>query len=219
MIRHVVLVSTPIRRCFQNTHCWGGTWLGLSETGKADGRTKGPAIPTVLEPGWKTEAHGGTGRNGTVRMRVSERRAHVARSLRDRESGWNDKQSLLFRQSSNRNGKPWRTVELGGMERPECESRRDSPTWLGLSETGNAGGRTSSLCYSDSLRTGMGNRGERWNLEEWNSQNASLGETRPRGTLSPPYPGPIIELPKTIASAGKGKNHGPRPASSICSTE
>ena len=148
------------------------TWLGLSETEKAGGRTGNPcysdsprtgmedrgeragweewngwdaslgetrprgsvsprprkrvegrailAIPTVLEPGWKIEANGGTGRPGTVGMRVSERRAHVAQSLRDRESGWKDGQSLLFRQSSNRDGRSRRTGGLGGMERLGC---------------------------------------------------------------------------------------------------
>ena len=99
---------------------------------RVEGRAT-PAIPTVLEPEWKTAANGGTWRNGTGRMRVSERLPHVARSLRDRECGWKD-------------------------EGPR---------------------------YSDSLRTGMENRGERWDLEGWNAQNASLGETRPRGSVSP----------------------------------
>ena len=141
------------------------------------------AIPTVLEPGWKIEASGRAGRPGTVGMRVSERRAHVAQSLRDRESGWKDGQSLLFRQSSNRDGRSRRTVGPGGLERSECESRRDAPTWLSLSETEKAGGRTGNPCYSDSPRTGMEDRGERWDREAWNGRNASLGETRPRGRI------------------------------------
>ena len=43
-----------------------------------------------------------------------------------------------------------------GMERSECESRKDSPTWLGLSETENAVGGTPNSCNSEGL-------GRKWN--------------------------------------------------------
>ena len=110
-----------------------------------------------------------TKRYGTVEMRVSERIAHVARSLRDRGCGltdsemgnnrfgwsrkvWNGRNASLgetrprgpvsprpgMRFDGLRDGEQPVRLESEGMERPECESLRDSPTWPGLSETGNA---------------------------------------------------------------------------------
>ena len=153
------------------------TWLGLSETENADGRTGGRAIRAVSEPEWKTVANGGTWRNGTGRMRASERLAHVARSLRDREWGWKDGGACYSERSPNRNGKPWQTVELGGMERPECESRRDTPTWLGLSETEKADGRTKGPLL---FRQSSNRNGKSWHTAELGGMERSECKSRQR---------------------------------------
>ena len=83
------------------------------------------------------------------------RTAHVARSLRDREWAWNNAVCRPFPQISNRYRDLPKATQSGGMERSECESRRDSPTWLGLSETENGHGITPYVDHSHRSRTGI----------------------------------------------------------------
>ena len=109
----------------------------------------------------------------------------MAWSLRDREWASNSALPRQLLSTSNRYPDPRGAFQSGGMDKSECESRRDSPTWLGLSETGS--GRRIAPCPGNSSRprTGIQTRGELFSPAEWTSQNASLGETRPRGSVSP----------------------------------
>ena len=68
-------------------------------------------------------------------MRVSERLAHVAASLRDAGGGFDQRRAPQFGWIRIQDGEFRVGLEYKRMERVECESRRDSPTWPRLSET------------------------------------------------------------------------------------
>ena len=117
-------------------------------------RRLAPAIPTDLEPAsrpagsspirrsgygrflqrpsrWHVVRASGDGR-GESRLACvpspGRSRPHVAGSLRDPERVWNNAKSLRFRWIRPCNGEFASHFTTGGMERSECESRRDSPT-------------------------------------------------------------------------------------------
>ena len=149
------------------------TWPGLSETGNGRGTT-----PNLCDSA-------GSGRARENSHRNSQPTTHVARSLRDREWDWNNAARRPFLQISNAYRDLPKATQSGGMERSECESRRDLPTWLGLSETENGIGTTPHAGHSYRYRTRIETCRKLLNPAEWNGPNASLGETRPRGPVSP----------------------------------
>ena len=201
---------TGIKTCRKllNQAEWTGQNASLGETrprGRVSPRPgmgleqrRTPAIPTDIEPVSRRAASFPTRRNGQVRMRVSERLAHVAGSLRDPEWAWNNAVRRPFLQTSNRYRDAPQASQPGGMDRSECESRRDSPTWPGLSETRNGPGTTPYAGHSYRHRTGIETRRKLPNQAEWTGQNASLGETRPRGRVSP-RPGMRLEQPCSVS--------------------
>ena len=163
------------------------TWPGLSET--RNGRRTSPNLGDSA----------GSCRSMEDSHRDSQPTTHVAGSLRDPEWASNSALPRQLLSTSNRYPDPRGAFQSGGMGQLECESRRDLPTWLGLSETENGIGTTPHAGHSYRYRTRIETCRKLLNPAEWNGPNASLGETRPRGPVSP-RPGMGLEQRRAPAT-------------------
>ena len=115
-----------------------------------------PAIPTDLEPAWRLPKSFSVQRNGNGSNASLERDSPTWPGLS--ETG-NARQTTPHPGNSYRSRTGIETSQKllspTQWKRFECESRRDSPTWPGLSETGNARRTTPHPGNSYRSRTGI----------------------------------------------------------------